>query len=164
MEFLGDILTHPFTLGLLLGLVFAALAWFKSLRLQSQLNKQMRMMGEKIAIEHDNWSTLRADNERLKQENENLRLKIADLNRSPDRRAMRDLEIVARAAQKMVQSAPGFASAWESAKTQSLEELELEERGKSLTRRLYEGLVRKKPSAVPPAPTNLTIESGAPPQ
>jgi hypothetical protein len=107
---------------------------------------------------------LRSDNERLKQENENLRLKIADLNRSPDRRALRDLEIVARAAQKMVQSAPGFAAAWESAKTQSLEELELEERGKSLTRRLYEGLVRKKAPAVPSAPTNLTIESGAPPQ
>ncbi len=123
------------------------------------------MMGEKMAIEHDNWNTLRSEIERLKQENENLRLKIADLNRSPERRAMRDLEILARATQKMVQAAPGFASAWESAKTQSLEEIEAEERGKSLTRRVYEGLLRNKTSAVPPsASPNLTIESGAPPQ
>jgi hypothetical protein len=140
------------------------MAWFKSLKLQGQLNKQTRVMGEKITIEHDNWSTLRAESERLRQENENLRIKIADQNRTPDRRATRDLEVIGRAAQKMMISAPGFAGAWEKAKIESLEELEQEERGKSLPRRLYEGIVRKRlpDSSATPQNTAATFSDASP--
>ncbi len=159
MELLGDILGHPFAWGLILGLIFAAMGWFKSMRLQAQVNRQNRVMGEKIALEHDNWNSLRTESERLRQENERLRIKVADLSRSPDRRALRDLEVFSRAAQKMVSSAPGFAQAWEKAKGDAMDELEEEERGKSLPRRLYEGLVRKR---LPGPGGRVVIESRDP--
>ncbi len=133
----------------MLGLIFAAMGWWRGWRAEMTLARQQRVMGERIAMEHDGWTTLRAELETLRKENENLRLKVADLNRAPMRRAERDLETIARAVRKMIVAAPGFAQAWENAKKDALDELEAEERGKSLPRRLYEGIVGGRHERLP---------------
>ncbi|MEM6278498.1 MAG: hypothetical protein AAF733_03395, partial [Verrucomicrobiota bacterium] len=55
----------------------------------------------------------------------------------------RELEIFARAEKGMVVSAPGFAQAWEKAKEAALGEIEAEESGKSLPRRIFKKFFSK---------------------
>ena len=60
----------------------------------------------------------------------------------------RELELYARAEKVMVVNAPGFAQAWEKAKEGALCELEAEESGKSLPRRIFKRFFTKGNPAV----------------
>jgi hypothetical protein len=50
------------------------------------------------------------------------------------------LEILARAEKRMILRAPGFAPAWEAAKSESADEVAQEEMGKSLPKRFFNRL------------------------
>src|SRR5438874_11440543 len=91
------VLSHPFTLGLLLGLVFAGLAAYQLMRLKFEMKRYKRHLSDKLEIEGDSAKRIRGEQETLKKENENLRVKIAALNELPDRKVQRELEIFARA-------------------------------------------------------------------
>jgi len=78
-----------------------------------------------------------ADYTRLRKENENLRVKVASFNEFPERRLERELEIYARAEKRMVVGVPGFAGPWESAKQDALAEIQGEEAGQSLPKRVF---------------------------
>jgi hypothetical protein len=82
----------------------------------------------------------------LKQQNENLRIKVANLNQYPDKRLQRELEIYARAERFMVSSSPGFPAVWEEAKRSAAVGLEQEENGKSLPKRVFNALLNRSPS------------------
>jgi hypothetical protein len=86
---------------------------------------------------------LRLDLQELKQNNENLRIKVANLNQYPDKRLQRELEIYARAERFMVTSSPGFPAVWEEAKRSALSGLEQEETGKSLPKRVFNALLNR---------------------
>ncbi|NRB74623.1 MAG: hypothetical protein HRU46_09725, partial [Verrucomicrobiales bacterium] len=74
----------------------------------------------------------------LREENENLRLKINSGRAQDSLQALeRELEIYVRAEKSMVVNAPGFAQAWEKAKDGALGEVEAEEAGKSFPRRMF---------------------------
>ena len=132
-----DILLHPFTLGLALGLVFAALALYQTLRVKLEMKRYKRHLSDKLEIEADSMKRVRGEQESLRKENENLRVKIAALNELPDRKVQRELEIFARAEKRMVVSAPGFAGAWEGAKSDAAMEMAEEENGHSLPKRVF---------------------------
>ena len=66
-----------------------------------------------------------------------MRVKIAGLNEMPDRRLERDLEIYARAEKRMLVGVPGFAAPWENAKHEALVEIQAEEAGQSLPKRVF---------------------------
>jgi hypothetical protein len=132
-----QILVHPFTWGLVLGLIFVALALYRIIALKGEMKRYKRHLSDKLEIEAEAARKKSAELDRLKKENENLRVKIAGLNEFPERRLERDLEIYARAEKRMLVNVPGFAGPWESAKQDALLELQGEESGQSLPKRVF---------------------------
>jgi hypothetical protein len=59
------------------------------------------------------------------------------LNELPDRKIQRDCEIYARAEKRLLINVPGFAPAWETAKSEAHRELAEEEAGKSAPKRMF---------------------------
>jgi hypothetical protein len=145
---LHQILVHPFTWGLALGFVFVVLALYRILALKGEIKRYKRHLSDRLEIEAESSQKGRSELERLKKENENMRVKIAGLNELPERRLERDLEIYARAEKRMLVGVPGFAAAWENAKHESLAELQGEEAGRSLPKRVF---ARLFPSGEKPA-------------
>jgi hypothetical protein len=68
-------------------------------------------------------------------------MQVARLNERPDNKMQRELEILARAEKHMMINAPGFAPAWEMAKSQALSQLETEERGMSFPQKIFRKLL-----------------------
>ncbi len=150
-----QILLSHFTWGLLLGLIFLALALYRIVRLKGEIKRYKRHLSDKLEIEAEANQKTRADVERLKKENENLRVKVASLSDFPDRRLERDLEIYARAEKRMMVGVPGFAGPWENAKHDAMLEIQGEEAGQSLPKRVFARLFpspRDEKAALPDAP------------
>ncbi len=148
------LLSH-FTWGFLLGLVFLALALYRIVRLKGEIKRYKRHLSDKLEIEAESLQKIRADAERLKKENENLRVRVASLNDASDRRLERDLEIYARAEKRMLVGVPGFAGPWENAKHDALLEIQNEDAGQSLPKRVFARLFpspREEKAALPDAP------------
>jgi hypothetical protein len=149
-----QILSSPFTWGLFLGLIFAALAYYRVLWHKAEIKRFKRHLSDKLEIEAESGMKTRSDVDRLKKENEILRVKVASLNDLPERRLERDLEIYARAEKRMVVNIPGFAGPWESAKHDALLEIQGEEAGQSLPKRVFARLFptpQEKTAALPDA-------------
>jgi hypothetical protein len=132
-----QILLSHFVWGLGLGLIFAALAFYQVLRLKGEIKRFKRHLSDRLEIDAESAHRKSTDLEKLKKENENLRVKIAGFNDFPERRLERDLEIYARAEKRMIVAVPGFAGPWESAKHDALVELQGEESGQSLPKRVF---------------------------
>ena len=126
-----------FALGLYLGLVFAALAVYRIVRLKMDLGNYKRHLSNKLEIEAEHLQKIKKEQETLRKENENLRIKVASLNENPDRRSRRDLEVLARAEKRMLVSVPGFAPAWEGAKAAALSEIQDEEAGRAQPKSVF---------------------------
>jgi len=144
-------LSH-FALGLYLGLVFAALAVYRVIRLKFELTGYKRHLSNKLEIEAEHLQKIKRDQEALRKENENLRVKVASLNDNPDRRAQRDLEVFARAEKRMLVTVPGFAPAWEGAKTAAISEIQEEEAGRVPSKSVFSkifGAVKTEPGDAP---------------
>lgn len=142
MEFLKSIFTHPafigFVGGLIVGAIFYVIALLNHWKTRRELKRFQKLLNDKLEIEADHMSGLKGDLESLKQENENLRMKVSGGSARDSAQALeRELEIFARAEKSMTMKAPGFAQAWVSAKEGAVEEIEEEERGKSLPRRIF---------------------------
>ncbi len=149
-----QILVNPFTWGFLLGCVFIALALYRIVRLKSEIKRYKRHLSDRMEIEAESVQKKTSELERLKKENENLRVKIAGLNDFPERRLERDLEIYARAEKRMLVGVPGFAGPWENAKHDALLEIQGEESGQSLPKRVFARLFpsqRDEKAALPDA-------------
>jgi len=145
-----DFLNHHFYLGLgigvvlgLIGIVFALLRLWDT---KGEVKRLKRHLADKLELEAEATNRLRLDLQELKQQNENLRIKVANLNQYPDRRLQRELEIYARAERFMVSSSPGFPAVWEEAKRSAVTGLEEEETGKSLPRRVFNALLNRPSS------------------
>lgn len=134
---LQQILTREFAWGFYLGLVFLVIAAYNYLRLKGELSRFRRHLSDKLEIEADTMKKLKAEQETFRKENESLRVKVNALNELPDRKFQRDLEIYARAEKRMLLNVPGFAPAWETAKTEAHNELSEEEAGKAAPKRIF---------------------------
>ena len=132
-----DLFLSPFALGFYLGCVFLAIACYNYLRLKGELTRFRRHLSDKLEIEAETMKKLKAEQETLRRENESLRVKVNALNEMPDRKVQRDLEIYARAEKRMLLGVPGFAPAWETAKTEAHNELAEEEAGKAAPKRIF---------------------------
>jgi len=141
-----------FAFGLYLGLVFTALAVYRIIRLKFELSGYKRHLSNKLEIEAEQLQKMKRDQEGLRKENENLRVKVAALNENPERRSQRDLEVFARAEKRMLVNVPGFAPAWEAAKSTALTEIQDEESGKAAPKSVFSkifGGVRTETSEAP---------------
>ncbi len=128
---------HPFALGFYLGCVFLVLSLYQYFRLKGELARFRRHLSDKLEIEAETMKKIKGEQESLRRENESLRIKVNALNEAPDRKLGRDLEIYARAEKRMLISVPGFAPAWETAKSEARCELAEEETGKKSPNRIF---------------------------
>jgi hypothetical protein len=126
--------------------VFALLRWWET---KGEVKRLRRHLADKLELEADATGRLRQDLQELKQQNENLRIKVANLNQFPEKRLQRELEIYARAERFMVSSSPGFPAVWEDAKRSALGDLEQEENGRSLPKRVFNALLNRPSSRGP---------------
>jgi hypothetical protein len=142
-----DVMNNHFAWGLALGIVLGLAGMILlALRLwesRGEVKRLKRHLADKLELEADATGRLKTDLQQLKQQNENLRIKVASLGQLPDRKLQRDIEIYARAERYMVSRSPGFPAAWEEAKRNSVEEIENEENGNSLPRRVFNALLNR---------------------
>ena len=146
-----EIFLSQFALGFYLGCVFLVIASYNYLRLKGEMTRFRRHLSDKLEIEAETMKKLKNDQETLRKDNETLRVKVNALNELPDRKAQRDLEIFARAEKRMLLSVPGFAPAWETAKTEAHLELAEEEAGRSAPKRIFARLFGGGGNAALPA-------------
>jgi hypothetical protein len=135
------LLSHQFTWGLLLGLLIAGFSIWNHMKTKRELKRYQRHLSDKLELEARQLEGLKNEREKLMKENENLRLRVGMLNEKPDQRQTRNLEILNRAEKRMMINAPGFAAAWETAKSDAASDLEAEDRGSSLPKRLFSRLL-----------------------
>jgi len=98
---------------------------------QEHLNRQMK-------ITNEGNKNLEKDLEKLKKENENLRISVQTLGQKPGRAELRLLNIYDSALRKMMLKAPGFSSAWEMSLQEAETEYEASEKGlKSIIKKVF---------------------------
>ena len=132
-----ELFLHPCALGFYLGCVFLILALYQHLRLKGEFRRYKNYLSDKLQIEAESMQRTKAELESLRKDNENLRVKVNALNESPDRKLQRDLEIFARAEKRMLIAVPGFAPAWETAKSEAHSDISEEESGKRAPKRIF---------------------------
>jgi predicted phage tail protein len=140
VKFDSNLFLSQFALGFYLASVFTILALYHLLRLKGELARFRRHLSDRLEIESEAMRKMKAELEGLKKENESLRVKVNALNEQPERKLQRDLEIYARAEKRMLINVPGFAPAWETAKSEAHSELAEEEAGRSAPKRLFSRL------------------------
>ncbi len=135
-----SIFLREFAFGFYLGCVFLIIALYQYVRLKGELSRFRRHLSDKLEIEAETMKKIKQEQENLRRENESLRIKVNALNETPDRKLQRDVEIYARAEKRMLLNVPGFAPAWETAKTEAHNELSDEEGGRSAPKRIFQRL------------------------
>jgi hypothetical protein len=152
MEFITEALKHPFTWGLLLGLLVTAFVWKSGFtarrhaareikRLEAEMKNLQGHLNTQLKINASGNEALQTELETLKRQNEALRVNNAALQQKPGRAELRTLQIYELAIRSMREQAPGFAPAWEKAIRQAEADAEAAESGlKKLVRRVIPGL------------------------
>jgi hypothetical protein len=152
MDQLTAALQHPFTWGLLLGLLIAAFIWKSGFsarravcrdlkRVQEEMKNLQGHLNTQLKINASGNESLQAELDTLRKQNETLRVNNAALQQKPGRAEQRQLQIQEIAIRTMREQAPGFAPAWEKALRQGEAEVDAAESGlKKLVRRVIPGL------------------------
>jgi cell division protein FtsB len=146
MDFLNNYFYWGLGIGVVLGLIGIGFTLMRLWDTKGEVRRLKRHLADKLELESEATNRLRVDLQELKQQNENLRIKVANLNQFPDKRLQRELEIYARAERFMVSSSPGFPAVWEEAKRSAVTDLEQEENGKSLPKRVFNALLNRPSS------------------
>ena len=126
-------LTHPFSIGLGIGLVLAAVIWVRSWLAHRTLVKDMARMKDHLhthmEISAKGNDSTKNELDTLRKQTENLRITVATLKAKPGRAELRTLHVYDKAIHKMYEKAPGFASAWESILKEAEQEIQETESG-----------------------------------
>ena len=129
--------SQPFAWGLAIGLVLFVVTFYHLLKAKREFHRYKRMLSDKMELEAEQASKVKGEIDGLRIENENMRLKLGQMGEKSEAKLERELEILARAEKSMMVNAPGFAPAWENAKTAASEEMADEATGKSIPKRLF---------------------------
>ncbi len=140
MDTVWPIIQHPFSWGLLLGLLVAGFlaksAWtargvFKReiVRQKAEIDQLQQHINTHLKITAMGNDRLEKELAALKTQNETLRVNLAASQQRPGRAEGRQLQIYEAAIVRMREQAPGFASAWEQALRQATSENEAAESG-----------------------------------
>ena len=105
---------------------------------KKELTEYKDHLDRQMKITNAGNSTLVLELEKIKQENENLRISVQTLNQKPGRAELRLLNIYDAALRKMMSQAPGFSSAWENSLQEAEREYEANETGlKSIVSKVF---------------------------
>ncbi len=126
MDAIWDLLTYPFTLGLLLGLLVAGFLWKSGMAARGHLKREIKRLQEEgrelqghlntqLKLNAKGTEEIQKDLDEARKQNETLRVNIATLQAKPGRAEQRQYQITEAAIRTMREQAPGFAPAWEQA-------------------------------------------------
>jgi hypothetical protein len=154
MELILGVLGHPFTWGLLVGLIFAAWAFFGGWSARRALKREIRRLEDHCRTAADlnarGQQALMDENATLKGQNENLRISLAELKNKPDRAEIQKLYLFDKAVHLMTARAPGFATAWESVLQEAQAEIDKTSTGiLPFMRRIIHPFSSPHPAALP---------------
>lgn len=140
--------------GLALGLLVTLVVWVIGLWSRRELRQQVTKLREhlhtQMEISQGGNEQRRMELERLRNENENLRISVKAWQQKPGRHELRSLQVYDTAIHRLLETTPGFSMAWEAALKDAEEHVERSDRGiLAFTRRLI--LPR---AASPASPSN----------
>ena len=128
-----ELLTHPFSIGLGVGLLVAAALWFNGWAKRRSLVAEVKRLREHLHTQMEINSRGNEDTRKtldaLKEQNENLRISNATLKNKPGRAELHTLVVYDKALHLMQARVPGFAPAWEAVVNDAEREVEKADRG-----------------------------------
>lgn len=121
-----NILSQPFTWGLLVGLFLVVMIWrlmrkditvlrSENTRISAENKELQTHLNTQLKINSKGNEQLQNQLDELREQNENLRVNINTIGQKAGRAEMRQLQIMESAVNVMREQAPGFAPAWEKA-------------------------------------------------
>ena len=156
MDLLTEILKHPFTWGLLLGLLIAGFIWKSGFsarrhlarelkRVEAELKNLQGHLNTQLKITATGHESLQSELASLKQQNENLRVNHAALQQKPGRAEQRLLQIQEIAIRTMREQAPAGWKGDQAREAQVLNALfPLVDRNRKATQALFD-LIKHQP-------------------
>lgn len=132
---------NTFGMGFALGVVFLLMSYYSHWKTKGEFRRYKSHLSDKLELDAKQLQETNKERARLAQENEHLRIQVNRLNEKPENKLQRELEVLARAEKHMLINAPGFAPAWEMAKSQSLSQIETEEKGMSFPQKIFRKLI-----------------------
>lgn len=131
-----------FGAGLGLGLLVTLFVWANSLRARSRSRKETEELKTHLqthmSIHAKGYEDLKQEIEKLKKDNENLRITVATLSNKPGRAELKLLHTWETALKILTLRSPGFATAWETAINEAKQEIEETESGmRALVRKVF---------------------------
>ena len=132
---------HTFVYGIAFAAIFLVMSYFNHLKTKREFKRYKMHLSDKLELDAKQLQDSNKDKTRLTQENENLRMQITRLNERSDNKMQRELEILARAEKHMLINAPGFAPAWEMAKSNAMNQIQGEEAGSSFPQKIFRKLL-----------------------
>lgn len=91
---------------------------------KAETSKLKSMITDRMEIESEGVSRLKSENEKLKKENENLRISIQTYSQKPGRKELQRLQVYQTAVDRLIINSPGFGAAWQAALKDSEAEFE----------------------------------------
>lgn len=132
---------NTFGMGFALGAVFLLMSYFSHWKTKGEFKRYKSHLSDKLELDAKQLQDTNKERARLAQENEHLRIQVNRLNEKPENKLQRELEVMARAEKHMLINAPGFAPAWEMAKSHALSQIETEEKGMSFPQKIFRKLI-----------------------
>lgn len=151
MDTFVNIISQPFTWGLMVGLFLVIMTWklmrkdVTSLRSEnariSKENQELQgHLNTQLKINSKGNEQLQQQLDELREQNENLRVNLSTVGQKAGRAEMKQLHLMETAVTVMREQAPGFAPAWERAMREAENTHEAAEGGlKKLMRKVLPG-------------------------
>lgn len=111
LTFLG----YGVLIGLAVALWVGVSGWQRRRSVRAELERLKKHLNDHMEITQEGVRERKAELERLRQENENLRITLKAWQQKPDRKELRMLQVYDHAVRQLLASAPGFSPHWESA-------------------------------------------------
>ena len=105
------------------------LSWIAHRKLQAEIRTLREHLHTKMEIDAKGLGQLKDDYAKLKNVNENLRVRIQTFQNKPGRAELRLLHIYDRAINTMLARTPGFAPVWQVVLTEAETEMQQADRG-----------------------------------
>ncbi len=148
-----------FLLGVGFAFIFLVMSMFNHWKTRREFKRYKSHLSDKLELDAKQLQDTNRERARIAQENEHLRLQVARLNERSDNKMQRELEILARAEKQMLINAPGFAPAWEMAKSNALSQMQAEESGSSFPQKIFRKLLGGGQGNGNGAATNLPADA-----
>jgi hypothetical protein len=144
-EFNFDLISLIIGVGIT-GVLFIVKNFFTSRGHKKELKEFKTHLERQMQLTQEGTKVLTQERDKLKVENENLRISVKTLGNKPGRNELRLLNIYDSALRKMMIKAPGFSQAWELSLQDAEKEYEENEKGlKSVIKRVFApGISHKK--------------------